>query len=407
MIVVGLMSGTSADGIDAAVVDLPPAGTRGAGRLLAHTHCPYPAGLEARIRRAGEGDASTAEIGHLHAYLGELFAQAALAAIEAAGLAPEAVDAIGSHGQTVHHAPEPRLEPALPWAAPSSTRGPAAEIRVRSTLQLGQPAIIAERTGVTTVADFRPRDLAAGGQGAPLAPYAHALLFGEPGRAVAVQNLGGIGNVTFVPAGAGPADVLAFDTGPANMVIDGVVRVLTGGREHVDRDGARARRGRVHAALLAELLDDPYFARRPPKSTGRERFGEPYVAALRARGAGLGLADDDLVATATALTAQSIARAYRDFLPGAPARVLLCGGGALNPTLVAMIRDALGVPVEPTAAAGVPVLAVEAVSFAVLAREMLAAVPAGLPQVTGATRATVLGVIAPGRGFTGLHSERA
>jgi anhydro-N-acetylmuramic acid kinase len=401
MIVVGLMSGTSADGIDAAVVDLPPAGTRGAGRLLVHTHYPFPAGLEARILRAAEGGACTAEIGHLHAYLGELFAEAALAAIAAAGLAPESVDAIGSHGQTVHHAPEPRPEPALPGA-----RGPAAEIGVRSTLQLGHPAVIAERTGITTVADFRPRDLAAGGQGAPLAPYAHALLFGEPGRAVAVQNLGGIGNVTFIPAGAGPAEVLAFDTGPANMVIDGLVRALTGGRERFDRDGARARRGRVYVGLLTELLDDPYFARRPPKSTGRERFGESYVAALRTRSAALGLPDDDLVATATALTARSIARAYRDFLPARPARVLLCGGGALNATLVAMIRDALGVPVEPSDAAGVPALAVEAVSFAGLARETLAAIPTGLPQVTGASRATVLGVIAPGRRFTGLNSEK-
>lgn len=453
MVVVGLMSGTSADGIDAVVVELPPAGTRGAGRLLAHTHYPYPAGLDRRVLRAGEGGTATAEIGHLHAYLGELFAQAALGAIAAAGLTPEAVDAIGSHGQTVHHAPEPRLEPSLQGAAwpgtaagqgggaaaagsrpaggagasgvqaagdPVAVYGPdtgagagLGAIEVRSTLQLGQPAVIAERTGVTTVADFRPRDLAAGGQGAPLAPYAHALLFGDPSAAVAVQNLGGIGNVTFIPAGGGPADVLAFDTGPANMVIDGLVGLLTVGRERYDRDGVRAARGRVDRRLLDELLADPYFARRPPKSTGREHFGATYVASLRRRGAALGLGDDDLVATATALTAESIARAYRDFLPAPPARVVLCGGGARNPTLAAMLRDALAshlagrpgggaVRVELSDAAGLPAEAVEAVCFAVLARETLAGLPAGLPQVTGAARPTLLGVIAPGRGFPGL-----
>ncbi len=428
MRVVGLMSGTSADGIDAVVVELPPAGVRGAGRLLAHTHHPYPAGLAARLVRAGEGGAATPEIGHLHAYLGELLAQAALAAIAAAGLTPEAIDAIGSHGQTVHHAPQPRSEPPLPGAdvtdatrdaetamAAGAGRG---VIEVRSTLQLGQPAVIAERTGVTTVADFRPRDLAAGGQGAPLAPYAHALLFGDPSAAVAVQNLGGIGNVTFIPAGGGPADVLAFDTGPANMVVDGLVALLSGGRERYDRDGARAVRGRIDRRLLDELLADSYFARRPPKSTGREQFGASYVAALRRRGAALGLGDDDLVATATALTAESIARAYRDFLPAAPARVVLCGGGARNPTLVAMLRAALAshlagraggsaIRVEPSDTAGLPAEAVEAVCFAVLARETLAGLPAGLPQVTGAARPTLLGVIAPGRGFTGLSGLAA
>jgi anhydro-N-acetylmuramic acid kinase len=391
VIVVGLMSGTSADGIDAAVVDLPPAGSRGAGRLLALTHRDYPADVALRLLRAGEGSAGTAEICHLHAYLGELFAQAALAAIAEAGLDPPRVAAIGSHGQTVHHLPEPRPEPAL--------AGEPGPVVVRSTLQLGQPAVIAERTGVTTVADFRPRDLAAGGQGAPLAPYAHALLFGNPAEAVAVQNLGGIGNVTFIPAGGGPADVIAFDTGPANMAVDGLVRVLTDGRETFDRDGARAARGRVHAGLLAELLEDSYFAMRPPKSTGRERFGQAYAAALRVRGATLGLPPDDLVATATALTAASVAGAYRDFLPARPARVILCGGGARNQTLVRMIREAVGCAVLPSDAVGLPAEAVEAVSFAVLARETLAGLPAGLPQVTGASHPTVLGLIAPGRGF--------
>lgn len=402
MIAVGLMSGTSADGIDAAVVDLPPAGTPGVGRLLALTHHPYPAGVSARVLAAGEGRATTAEICHLHVYLAELFAEAALAAIAKAGLAPDDVTVIGSHGQTVYHAPEPREEPSLG----------SRPVQVRATLQLGQPQVIAERTGVTTVADFRPRDLAAGGQGAPLAPYAHALLFGRPDAAVAVQNLGGIANVTFVPAGAGADRILAFDTGPANMVIDGLVRLATGGRETYDRDGARAARGRVHAGLLEELLEEPYFARRPPKSTGRERFGEPYLAAVRSRGAALGLADDDLVATVTALTARSVVRAYRDFLPQPPGRILLCGGGARNPTLARMIADAAAETfpdappvVETTDAAGVPAEAVEAVAFAVLARETLAGLPTGLPHVTGAARPTVLGVVAPGRRAVDLFRE--
>lgn len=402
MIAVGLMSGTSADGIDAAVVDLPQPGVAGAGRLLALTHHPYPAGVTPRLLAAGEARATTADLCHLHVYLAELFAEAALAAIETAGLRPDDVAVIGSHGQTVYHAPEPRGEPGL--------RG--GRVEVRATLQLGQPQVIAERTGITTVADFRPRDLAAGGQGAPLAPYGHALLFGRADEAVAVQNLGGIGNVTFIPAGGDPARVLAFDTGPANMVVDGLVRVATSGRKTFDQDGARAARGRVHEALVAELLEDPYFARRPPKSTGRERFGERYVDALRARGAALGLGDDDLVATATALTARSIAAAYRDFLPAVPRRVLLAGGGARNPVLARMMAAALAetcpaVPpvVEPTDAAGVPAEAVEAVCFAVLARETLAGIPAGLHRVTGATRSTVLGVVAPGRRAADLFRE--
>ncbi|MDJ0864706.1 MAG: anhydro-N-acetylmuramic acid kinase [Myxococcota bacterium] len=378
MRVVGLMSGTSADGIDAALVEWPDAGPACRPfRLLAFREVPFDAALQERIHRLAaarvEAKDALRELAALDVELAEQFAAAAAAVAAQAGVPLDQVAAIASHGQTVAHHPE-----------------------LGATLQIGDPSRIAERTGVTTVADFRARDLAAGGEGAPLAPFFHWAALADPGEARAVLNLGGIANLTGLPAGAAAGDVVAFDVGPANALVDAVVTTASAGRERLDRDGERARRGRVDAALLARLLDDDFLRRPPPKSTGRERYGlaegEALLAEWQRRDAPL----DDLVATLVAFTAEAVARACRDFLD-APGRVLVGGGGARNPAVMAALRAALpGVAVEPTDAAGVPSDAVEAMAFSLLGRNALLGLPNHLPRCTGARRALVLGEVAPG-----------
>jgi len=350
-------------------------------RVEASATYPYPPAVRREVRALSEPAASGVDrVCHMNFVLGELFAEAVnrLAGEAAVGL--ERVDLIGSHGQTIHHLPAWRR-----W------RGG----RVRSTLQIGEPSVIAERTGITTVADFRPRDLAAGGQGAPLVPYADHVLFADSRASRVICNIGGIANVTYLPAGGGIEDVLAFDTGPGNMVIDAVVRHATGGRKEFDRDGRCGRSGRVHEGLLAELLKHPYFRRHPPKTTGREQFGTAFASGMIERGRALGLADADLAATATALTARSIGRAYRR-LPGTVDEVILCGGGARNPALVELLREALA----PTAVRimdelGVDADAKEAVSFAILAAATVRGQAGNVPSATGAARPVVLGTIPP------------
>jgi anhydro-N-acetylmuramic acid kinase len=286
---------------------------------------------------------------------------------------------IASHGQTVWHQP-----------VPETIAGRA----VRSTLQIGEPCVIAERTGATVIADFRPRDIAAGGEGAPLVPYVDLLLFADPRLSRAVQNIGGIGNVTFLPAGATPEQVIAFDTGPGNMAIDAAAARLTGGAQSQDTDGRLARAGRVDAALLAELLADPYLCQPPPKSTGRERYGEPFVQALWERGH----QGPDLVATLTAFTAASIADAYARWLaPIAPVdEVILGGGGAYNPVLVEHLREYVApARLRTSQESGIPADAKEAIAFALLGHATLRGRPANVPAATGAGHPVVLGKIVP------------
>jgi anhydro-N-acetylmuramic acid kinase len=379
MRVIGLMSGTSADGVDAALVEWPDDGAVRPFRLLAATEEPLEAALQDRIHALAAGRVPgpdvLRELAALDVLLADRFAAAAAAVARAAGVPLGDVAAIASHGQTVAHHPE-----------------------LGASLQIGDPSRIAERTGVATVADFRARDLAAGGEGAPLAPFFHHAVFADAREGRLALNLGGIANVTWLPAGAGPDDVVAFDVGPANALLDGVVRALSDGRERFDRDGAGARRGAVDAALLAELLDDDYLRRPPPKSTGRERYGLAEAEALAARWRRAGGARDDLLATLVAFTAESVARAARDFCggAGAVARVLVGGGGARNPALMAALRAALGgAAVEPFDAAGVPADAAEAMAFSLLGRNALLGIPNHLPRCTGARRAAVLGEIAP------------
>ena len=400
--VIGLMSGTSLDGVDAALVSIltSPDAALASVRLIAHAALPYSSELRTLLARlCSPQTARIDDLTYVHFGLSEWYARAVTLVMEKARSAAPRVDAISMHGQTVWHAPTPRPFP-----------GPGGEIEVTGTLQLGSPAVVRERTGIPVISDLRSRDMAAGGEGAPLAPYIDALLFGSPAEGRIVQNVGGIGNATVVPAGAaageaaGPeaaaregAGVFAFDTGPGNMVMDGVVAAGTAGFEQYDPDGTYAARGRVDSAEVTRLMRDPWFARKPPKSTGREVYGAAFVDAFRRDSAARGLSFEDQVATATAFTAESISAAYRDFVfPGVKvATVIVAGGGAKNPTLLRMLRERMpaGVSVTTSAALGVPDLAREAMAFAVLGHESLMGRPGNLPAVTGARSPVVLGSI--------------
>ncbi len=379
------MSGTSADGVDAALVRWPDGEAPRPFELVAFRQDPFPAELQARIHRLAAarvpGDQALRELAELDVALGERFAAAAAAVAHDAGLPLDSVDAVASHGQTVAHHPE-----------------------LRASLQIGDPSVIAERTGCTTVADFRARDLAAHGEGAPLAPFFHFAAFSDPDEDRAVLNLGGIANLTWLPRGSRPEEVVAFDVGPANALVDGAVTVFSEGAERMDRDGRRALRGRVDEALLARLLDDEFLERQPPKSTGRERYGSEQAEALAREWSRDGRAEEDLVATLVAFTARAVAQACERLLPrsGAVDRLLVGGGGAENPALMGALERALpDACVQPMEAMGVPAAAAEAMAFALMGRNALLGIPNHLPQCTGAARAAVLGEIVPGRAGIG------
>lgn len=380
MLIVGLMSGTSLDGIDAALVEVEgdrPETVR--ARLVHWRAAPYSPERREAIHRAilaGTADALCS----LHADLGEWLAEAAIAVCREAGVPLASVAAVGSHGQTVWHRPPE-----------NGTRG--------ATLQLGDPATLAERTGRPVVSDFRARDVAAAGHGAPLVPWVDQLLFAEADTSRALQNIGGIGNVTRVPPRGSGESAFAFDTGPGNALIDAAVEIATDGRLAFDRDGRLAAQGRVDEALLEELLGHPFFAMEPPKSTGREAFGRPFVQRLVEAVAPEGDRDWlDLIATLTELTARSIADAYgRWVIPRGVDQVVVSGGGARNPTLVGRLRSLLDpLPVVDGAVLGTPPEAKEAVAFALLAWAHLRGIPANVPAATGAAGPRVLGSYTPG-----------
>ncbi|HKE01216.1 MAG TPA: anhydro-N-acetylmuramic acid kinase [Planctomycetota bacterium] len=365
-VVAGLLSGTSADGIDCAVCSIDAGGPRARVHLETFRSEPFDPALRERIRLAPGGGARA--IAELHVELGDAFADALLRTLVLSGIPEESVDLVGSHGQTVFH---------------HDGTG------VRATLQLGDGDRIAERTGFPVVSDFRARDVAAGGEGAPLTPYADAVLFAAPsGVRRAVLNLGGIANVTLLPSRAGE-EVVAFDTGPANAPLDRLARLATGGALSFDEDGALAAAGRVDAELLARLLAHPYLARKPPKSTGIETFGDAFVKELVATHRG---ADADLLATATAFVAESAARGVRAAAGGAVDEVVLAGGGARNPTLVAALAARLApARVRISDDLGVRSDAREAMAFALLANDAVLGLATSLPHVTGARRAVTLG----------------
>ena len=377
MRVIGLMSGTSADGVDAALVEWPAGAEPRPFELMGFLESPYPAELQERIHRLAAGRTAPGEalreLAALDVALGERFAEAARGVAKQAGVPLAGIDAIASHGQTVAHHPE-----------------------LHATLQIGDPSVIAERTGCTTVADFRPRDVAAGGEGAPLAPFFHHAAFADPAEGRVALNLGGIANVTWLPPGGRAEEVIAFDVGPANALVDGVVKVMSADEETLDRDGERARRGRVDPELLERLLDDEFLRRPPPKSTGRERYGSAEADALAAVWAEQGRRPDDLVATLVAFTVEAVRRACTELVSAKVDRLLVGGGGARNPFVMESLAAALpDATVESFDRAGVPSQAAEAMAFSLMGRNTLLGIPNHLPRTTGAKRAAVLGEIVP------------
>ncbi len=385
MKVVGLMSGTAADGIDAALVEIEDRDSGLKAETLAFGNYHYPERVREKIFELFSPKTSSADrICRFNFVLGRLFADAAVSVIEQAGLELGDVDLVAMHGQTVCH---------LPWAGEG-------EFQVPSTLQIGEPAVVAERTGITVISNFRSRDIAAGGQGAPLVPYADYILFRHEDKTRVVQNIGGIANMTVLPRGARPQDVIAFDNGPGNMVIDAVVSEVTGGCMDYDVDGAIAARGRVVEEFVAELMDHPFVRIEPPKSTGREEFGAEYVKSVMARARTLGIGDEDIVASVTAFTAECIGKHLSDLVVPEYGldELIIGGGGAYNPTLMRMIRERVDpVPVVTHEAYGISSDAKEAIAFAILGYLGIHGIPANLPSATGAHHQVLLGAITPGR----------
>jgi anhydro-N-acetylmuramic acid kinase len=361
MIVAGIMSGTSLDGIDVAVVDI-----RGRGvRTLEFRTTPYPRRVREAILAVSDATCRTAEISRLNFLLPRLYARALGPLLER-----HQAELIGCHGQTIYHGPRDRPP---------------------NTLQIGDGSVLAELTGVPVISDFRPRDLAAGGEGAPLVPFVDYRLFRNRRRGRVALNIGGIANITVIPAAASPSNVIAFDTGPGNIVIDALVRHFSGGRRSFDRAGTIASRGHVQRDLLDQLLADPYYRKPPPKSVGREQYGAGFVERLIATGLRL----EDLVATATALTATTIALAVRRFAVRAD-DLIVSGGGAHNPQIMGLLAALLPESrVQTSAEYGIDPDAKEAVAFAVLAYESWRRRPSNLPSATGARGAVVLGKLSP------------
>jgi anhydro-N-acetylmuramic acid kinase len=382
MLVLGMMSGTSADGIDVAVARISGAPPTLKAKLLGHTSGKFPPALRREILRIAEQESiSAGELSQLNFRLGELFADAALAACRKFRVPPSRVALIGSHGQTIFH-----------QGRPISYFGSA----ISSTLQIGELSVIAARTGITAVGDFRPADIALGGQGAPLVPYADYLLYGHKKFGRVSLNLGGIANITVLPRAAKSQQVFAFDTGPANMLIDALVSHFTRGRRHFDDNAHFALQGRSIPALLNELLRDPYFKLPPPKSTGREYYGHAYVKKVLALGLLHRAKPNDLIRAATIFTALSVLDALHRFvLPKTKIhQLIVSGGGAHNPLILAQLSAALpGIEVLPSSRLGIPEDAKEAFAFALLAYESFHQRPANLPSATGARGPAILGKI--------------
>jgi anhydro-N-acetylmuramic acid kinase len=388
MIVAGVMSGTSADGVDVAICRIGP-GTRTHAsprvKLIGHIGKSYPKAIRAVILRVMEGEPlPAAEMSRLNWRLGQIYADCIQQTAEKFAVQPAL---IGCHGQTIHHEPTPTKFLGAP---------------VSSTWQIGEPAVIAQRLHCPVVSDFRPADLAAGGQGAPLVPMLDFCIFRSAKVGRVLLNLGGIANLTAIPAGAELQDLLAFDTGPANMVIDHCMATLYA--KQLDRNGTTAQRGRILPQVLARLMQQPYFSTPPPKSCGREQFGAAFATRLIGLCRDTGCSGADCIATATALTAASVLAAYRNFVsahlrPNIPVELCVAGGGANNRTLMDMLRNGfaeLGVSLRPIEDLGIPAQAKEAVAFALLAWLTWHGLPGNVPAATGATHPAVLGKVSYG-----------
>jgi anhydro-N-acetylmuramic acid kinase len=386
MRVLGMMSGTSADGIDVALARISGAPPAISAKFEGHHHVRFPAKVrDAILRLANGASTTTAEISQLNVLLGEEFARAAIAAYKRWRVPLREISLIGSHGQTIFH-----------QGVPAAFLGR----RVASTLQIGEPSVIAERTGVTTIGDFRPADMAAGGQGAPLVPFVDYLLYRDPRIGRVALNIGGIANLTVIPAGARADQVFAFDTGPGNMIVDAIVEITTRGRHRYDRDARFALRGKTVSPVLDRLLGDVYLRKSPPKTAGREQFGRAYAEKVLAWGKRHRATTEDLVRTATVSTTLSIADALRRFvLPRARVdELIVAGGGARNPLLMAQLAAALPeIEIVPASEFGIPAEAKEAFAFALLAYEAYHGRANNLPSATGARHPAVMGKLVRGR----------
>lgn len=371
---IGLISGTSLDGVDVAVCRIDGHAQQAKVQLVAFDTIPYaPAVRQELLDLYEESGNAVARLTSMNVVIGNAFAQAALQVLEANGFSADDVTLVGSHGQTVWHQPEGESDLIVP-----------------STLQIGEGSQIAAALNCPVVSDFRVADMAVGGQGAPLAPYMDWAIFGSESVNRCIQNIGGIGNVTWVPANGSVNDVIAFDTGPGNMLIDALVTRLTNGAQTYDADGAIGMNGKVNYELLTNLMQDPYLDMAPPKTTGREYYGSAMVESILDHHA----LDADVIATVTAFTAHSIADSYRRWLPELPDEVYVNGGGARNPLLMRMIADALdGIPVRATDDLGVNADGKEAICFALMAHDSFAGYPTNIPGATGASRAVSLGKV--------------
>jgi len=372
--VIGLMSGTSADGIDAALVKISGSYTSTTVEEIAFEVYEYPADVRERIFRLFDS-ASPAELCHMNFLIGKHFALAANNIAKKAGINIRDVDLIGSHGQTIYHIPEP-----------------CEEYPLKSTLQIGESAIIAHDTGVVTVSDFRVADMAAGGVGAPLVPYTEFLLYSDAGKNIALLNIGGIGNITAIPQNACANDIIAFDTGPGNMIIDHLVQKIYS--QNYDKNGDIAASGTACPQILAQLMDDRFIKKAPPKATGREYYGKNFSENFYSICKNANKLDADIIATATALTAQSISYSIKQYVPFEIAQLIVGGGGAYNHTLMQMLRSRMPkIDITTHENLNKNSNAKEAIAFAILANETINGNTSNLPSVTGASCRKILGKI--------------
>lgn len=386
------MSGTSADGIDTALVELSGDPLHPGWRVVAYRTDPFESDLREAILLAVKPESALLSEGaRLHVRLGEEYGRSLLELMDQAGHDPDELDGVGLHGQTVFH------DPVLPHGV---------------SYQIGSAAVVAEMLECDVIYDFRSRDVAVGGEGAPLVPYADAVLLRDPGRDRIAQNMGGIANLTWLPAGTGLEGVSGFDTGPGNLVVDGIIRLVTGGDRMYDRNGALARSGEVVEELLQEWLSHPFLRHSPPRSAGREDFGDAFVLEALAKW-GEKHSLEDLLRTAVEFTVESIARSYEDFLPERRGKkgereVVISGGGARNPLLVELLAERISPDrLMMSDTFGIPVDSKEAVAFALLADAFLAGVSANIPDVTGARKRVVLGSLVPGSARRFMRSSKA
>ena len=417
--VIGLMSGTSSDGIDACLMEISGNGIHTKINVLAFETYSYDKPTRTAILDTCNPETGTVDkVCQLNFHLGKLFANAAKSIANKVHISIKDIDLIGSHGQTIYHLPDQatikktEVRSQKPEAGSNESNKYLINTNtfkremwdlphIWSTLQIGEPSVIAQETGVTTVADFRPRDMAAGGQGAPLVPYVDFILFRDKEKGRALQNIGGIANVTILPKNCSINDVIAFDTGPGNMIIDRITELVTNNMQHFDEGGKLAERGKIHDSLLAALLAHPYLSRPPPKTTGREEFGISFADNLCNDARHSEINDLDILTTVTAFTAHTIADSYKQWILSKHhlSEIVLSGGGSHNNTLLKFLRQYL----EPTIQIhsidkfGISPNAKEAIAFAILANEAISGNPNNIPSATGAREAVIMGKFIPGK----------